>query len=131
MRYTVMVKFAYSELFLLVHPKALRPIKYGRSVVATDVMRSILSFSFLYFVFLGLSTVVMGLLGLDPLTALTSVATTMGGVGPGFGSVGPMDNYAHLPMLGKWVLAFCMLLGRLEIYTIILLFTPAFWRAAI
>jgi trk system potassium uptake protein TrkH len=67
-------------------------------------------------------------MGIDGKTAAGSVATTMAGIGPGIGTVGPVSNFAHLPGAGKLVLSFLMLAGRLEIYTVIMLFTPAFWR---
>ena len=67
-------------------------------------------------------------LGVDVLTAIAAVAASMFNVGPGLGSVGPADNYAHLPAMGKWVLSFCMLAGRLEFYTVLIIFTRAFWR---
>ena len=62
------------------------------------------------------------------MTAISSVAATLGNVGPGLGSVGPMENYLHLPFLGKWLLTLCMLIGRLEIYTVLVFFIPAFWK---
>ena len=70
----------------------------------------------------------MALLGLDILTALGSVAATIGNIGPGLGTVGPTDNYAHIPATGKWVLSFMMLAGRLEIYPVIILITRSFWK---
>jgi trk system potassium uptake protein TrkH len=70
----------------------------------------------------------MAALGLDMISAIGSVAASIGNVGPGFGIVGPVKNYLQVPVMGKWVLIFCMLLGRLEIYTVIALLTPEFWR---
>jgi trk system potassium uptake protein TrkH len=75
-----------------------------------------------------MGVIILAALGLDMVTALTAMASCLGNVGPGFGSVGPMDNYAAIPAAGKWLLSFGMLLGRLEIYTIIVLLMPAFWR---
>jgi len=74
------------------------------------------------------SSFIMAALGMDLVSAFSSVASCLGNVGPGLGSVGPLDNYAHVAPLGKWVLTFCMLLGRLEIYTLIILLVPEFWR---
>jgi len=128
MRLTMMFKQVYNELFLLVHPHAVKLPKYGKSVVPAEVMRSIWSFFFLYFFLLGVGTFCIGLLGYDVLTAVTSVAATIGNIGPGLGAIGPAENYAHFPMVGKWILTFCMLLGRLEIYTVIILIYPAFWK---
>jgi len=62
------------------------------------------------------------------LTSLGAVASCIGNIGPGFGTVGPVDNFAHIPMAGKWLLLWCMLLGRLEIYTMIILLVPEFWK---
>lgn len=67
-------------------------------------------------------------MGLDITTAFASVAATIGNVGPGFGMVGPVGNYLSIPCLGKWVLILCMILGRLEIYTVIILLVPAYWQ---
>jgi trk system potassium uptake protein TrkH len=70
----------------------------------------------------------MALLGLDIVTAFSAVAACIFNVGPGLGLVGPVENYAFIPLAGKWVLIFCMLLGRLEVYTVVVLFAPAFWQ---
>ena len=67
-------------------------------------------------------------LGVDVLTAISAVAASMFNIGPGLGGVGPAENYAHMPVLAKWVLSFCMLAGRLEFYTVLIVFTRAFWR---
>jgi trk system potassium uptake protein TrkH len=74
------------------------------------------------------SSVLIASMGVDIITSVTSVAATIGNIGPGLGMVGPVDNYAQIPYLGKWVLIWCMLLGRLEIYTVIVLLVPEFWR---
>lgn len=70
----------------------------------------------------------MALLGLDFESAFGSVAATIGNIGPGLGSVGPTDNYAHIPETGKWILSFMMLVGRLEIYPVFVMLTPTFWK---
>jgi trk system potassium uptake protein len=90
-------------------------------------MRSVLGFLALY---IGCSpaTIVLAGMGVDFITAIGAVAATIGNIGPGFGAVGPVDNYAHIPDLGKWLLIWCMLLGRLEIYTVLILLVPEFWR---
>ena len=75
-----------------------------------------------------LASVTMSLLGLDIITAFVSVAATINNIGPGLGAVGPMDNYTSIPFIGKWILIFCMLIGRLELYTIIILQVPEFWK---
>ena len=88
-------------------------------------MCSVISFFIILFLFGVLS---MSLLSLDMLAAFHAVAPTLGNVGPGLGSVGSTDNYAHLPAAGKWLLSLFMLLGRLEIFTVIVLFSPGAWR---
>ena len=75
-----------------------------------------------------LNSILLAGLGVDFTTAFTAVASSLGNIGPGFGMVGPVDNYAQIPILGKWLLIWCMLLGRLEIFTVIILVVPEFWR---
>jgi len=96
--------------------------------VPEDVVRSVLGFMGLYVGLFAFSTVLIASMGVDFVTSLASVAATIGNIGPGLGMVGPVDNFAQIPYLGKWVLIWCMLLGRLEIYTVIILFVPEFWR---
>ncbi|MFW6055226.1 MAG: potassium transporter TrkG, partial [Thermodesulfobacteriota bacterium] len=74
------------------------------------------------------SIVGLSALGMDVLTSMAAVIACISNIGPGLGQVGPADNYAHIPTLGKWLLTFCMLLGRLEIYTVVILLFPGFWR---
>lgn len=74
------------------------------------------------------SSILLAGMGVDMMTALGAVAACIGNIGPGFGTVGPTENFALLPAMGKWLLAWCMLLGRLEIYTVIILFVPEFWK---
>ena len=93
-----------------------------------DVMRSVFGFLALYMGLFALCTILMGGLGVDFTTSLGAVASCIGNIGPGFGTVGPVENYAHIPYLGKWLLIWCMLLGRLEIYTVIILLVPEFYR---
>lgn len=128
MRHVLMFKQAYNELYMLVHPHAVRVIKYGKTTVSPAVMRSIWSFLFLYLFLFALASIIMGMLGHDPLTATTTVASAIGNIGPGFGHIGPTENYAHFGVAAKWLLSMCMLIGRLEVYTVVILFAPAFWR---
>jgi len=82
----------------------------------------------LYLMMTVVATIIMAMLGLDMMTAFSSVVATIGNVGPGFGAVNPAATYSEIPYLGKWVLSFCMLAGRLEIYTVIILLIPEFWK---
>jgi len=128
LRVMLCFKYCYRELFYLIHPHAVNQIKIGGKTVPDDVMRSVLGFLALYVGLFALSSVVLAAMGVDFVTSFAAVAATLGNIGPGFGSVGPVDNFAQIPYLGKWLLIWCMLLGRLEIYTVIILVVPEFWR---
>ena len=128
LRIMLCFKFCYKELFSLVHPHAVTTIKLGGKNVSEDVMRSVLGFLALYMGLFAISALLLAAVGVDFVTALSAVAASIGNIGPGFGGVGPVENYAHIPCLGKWLLIWCMLLGRLEIYTMLILLVPEFWR---
>lgn len=128
LRIMLCFKYCYKELFALVHPRAVTTIKIGGQTVAEDVMRSVLGFLALYIGLFALSSVLLAGMGVDFITAFGAVAATIGNIGPGFGTVGPVENYAQIPAAGKWLLIWCMLLGRLEIYTVLILLVPEFWR---
>ena len=127
-RHVLLGKTAYREIRQLVHPKAVLPIRLNEAVVDRTTIDNILSFVVLYLGLLFAGTLVVSALGLDLWSAFTAALSCVGNIGPAFGAVGPTDNYAHIPMLGKWALAFLMVAGRLEIYTVLILFAPAFWR---
>lgn len=127
-RQVLLFKNSYKEIKQLVHPQALLPIRLNGTVVSNEVMRNVLSFIVLYFGLLGVGTFVMAGLGLDLQTAFSAAMSSIGNVGPAFGTLGPTENYAHLPALGKWVLSLLMMAGRLEIFTVLILLSPAFWQ---
>ncbi|KAF5045012.1 Trk system potassium uptake protein TrkH [anaerobic digester metagenome] len=128
MRVMLLFKHAYRELFRMVHPRAVLPIKFGPKLVKEEVLASIWGFFVLFIALFVVSSLALAALGVDVLTAFSAVVACIGNVGPGLGGVGPLDNYAWLPAMAKWVLSFCMILGRLEIYTVLVLFVPEFWR---
>lgn len=128
LRIMLCFKYCYRELFSMIHPRAVTHIKIGGKAVPDEVMRSVLGFLALYMLLFVLCTVLLAGIGVDFITALSAVAATIGNIGPGFGMVGPVDNFSQIPELGKWLLCWCMLLGRLEIYTFIILIVPEFWR---
>ena len=128
LRIMLCFKYCYKELFLLIHPHAVSHVKIGGKPVPDDVMRSVLGFLALYVGLFVLTTVLLAGLGVDFTTSFAAVASCIGNIGPGFGMVGPVENYAQIPFLGKWLLIWCMLLGRLEIFTVIILVVPEFWR---
>ncbi len=127
-RIILLVKHGYREIFRLVHPHAVRPIKLGGKTVPEEVLNSVWGFFILYITLFIVAVIIMSSIGLNTVTSFASVAATIGNVGPGFGLVGPVNNYLSIPGLGKWVLIFCMILGRLEIYTVIIMLVPAYWR---
>jgi trk system potassium uptake protein TrkH len=110
------------------HPKAVVVIRAGQTVVDDDVVETVLTFILLYLLVLFASSLVITLFGVDIMTAFSGSAAAMGGVGPGFGSVGSMGNYGHLPDVVKWILTLDMLVGRLEIFGLILFFTIGQWK---
>jgi trk system potassium uptake protein TrkH len=109
-------------------PNAIINLKLNNKILVEDNNRTILSFIFLYFIIFVFSSVLLTIFGIDGKTATSSVATCMAGIGPGIGTVGPVSNFAHLPESAKIVLSFLMLLGRLEIYTLLIMFSPNFWK---
>ena len=121
-------KYCYRELFMLIHPRSVSKIRANSMVIQDNVMRSIMGFLALYIALFLIASLLLAGLGLDMVSAFAASAACVGNIGPGFGSVGPVDNFAHIPAAGKWILAWCMLLGRLEIYTVIILFVPEFWK---
>ena len=127
-RVILFVKHGYQEIFTLIHPHAVRSIKLGGKPVPEAVLNSIWGFFILYIGLFIVTVIIMSVIGLDIPTSFASVAATIGNVGPGFGLVGPTNNYLAIPNLGKWILIFCMILGRLEIYTVIIMLAPAYWR---
>ena len=128
MRILCCLKYCYKELFNLLHPHAVTTVKIGGKTVSDDVIRGILGFLALYLMIFAACAVLLAGLGVDLVTAFSAVASAIGNIGPGLHLVGPMENYAQIPMLGKWLLIWCMLLGRLEIYTVIIFLVPEFWR---
>ena len=127
-RHVLLFKNSFKEVKQLVHPQAIMPVRLGNRVVSREVMGNVLSFMVLYFGLILFGTLVLGLLGLDLLSAFGATISCIGNIGPAFGTFGPAENYAHVPVLGKWVLSFLMIAGRLEIFTVLILFVPAFWR---
>ena len=127
-RFLVLMKYTYRRILLAFNPKTVIPIKVGESALSEKIVSAIIGTAILYFVTLISGFLIMSALGLDHVTALSSVFATLGNVGPGLGLVGPAANYALIPTAGKVFLTGCMLAGRLELLTIFVLFSPAFWK---
>lgn len=126
-RSIVLLKSTYKEIVQLIHPKGVFPVKLKGNTVSREIQNSIWSLFILYIVIVAIAATILAGTGEDIITAFSAAMSCMGGVGPGFGAVGPTDNYFHLSITAKWVLMSCMLLGRLEIFSVLVLFTPTFW----
>jgi trk system potassium uptake protein TrkH len=127
-RILVLFKEIGSELRKLFHPHGIFPIRLGGHPVPEKTVSNIVVFIALYILIFFFGVLTMAWLGLDLHTSIGSVAATLGNIGPGIGTVGPVENYSHIPLLGKWVLSFLMMTGRLEIFTILVIFTRSFWH---
>ena len=127
-RFLLLIKQSVAEIKRLMFPHAVLPIRVNDRVVPPEVMTNVLGFFFFFIGIFAIVTCIMSTLGLDLVSAAGATIATMGNIGPGLGSVGPADNYAHIHTAGKYVLSFCMLLGRLELYTVLILFSPNFWK---
>ncbi len=127
-RIVVLFKQAINELYQRVHPHAVRPVKLGGKALSADTLQGIQGLFFLYLLIFAVSSLALCLLGADLVTSISAVATTLGNTGPGLGEVGPLDNFAHLHVISKWILTGCMLIGRLEVYTLLVLLLREFWR---
>ncbi len=128
MRLVMLFRLAYQEIFRLLHPHSVRHLKIAGKSVPVEVISGVVGFFLLYLIITTAGTLVLAVQDMDLLSAFTATLTCISNVGPGLGSVGPVDNFSHVPTLSKWVLTLCMLLGRLEIYAILVLFVPEFWK---
>lgn len=128
LRLMVLARHVRTELSSILHPKAVVQVRVGGKVAGKDIIASVTSFFILYIAIFTGGTLFMAALDLDIVTAASSVAATLGNIGPGLGGVGPMHNYAEIPQIGKWMLSLFMLMGRLELYTVVLLFVPETWK---
>jgi trk system potassium uptake protein TrkH len=128
-RFQVLWSSTASQLRRLVQPHGVFVPYYNNRPVSDDVMTSVLSFFFVYVLTFVALTIGLGLVGLDFLTAISGAGTAISNVGPGLGNViGPAGNFGSLPDAAKWLLSIGMLLGRLEMFTVLVLLTPAFWK---
>ena len=127
-RHLVLLKNSFLEMKRQLHPSAVIPVRLNGKSISGDITFHVLAFMMLYLTLFAAGSVVLAWTGLDFETALGASAAAIGNIGPGLGAVGPLSNYAFVPDSGKWVLTFLMLVGRLEIFTVLILLTPAFWN---
>jgi len=128
-RFQILFRGVRLQIKKLTQPHAVFLMKFNKKTVTENTYTSIISFFFIYILLFILSSVILSFLGLDFLTALSASASAISNVGPGVGEIiGPNGNYSGINEIGKWVLAFTMLIGRLEIFTILVLFSKNFWK---
>ena len=126
-RHIILLKNSILELRRQIHPNAVLPVRLNKMAISSDITFNIMAFMIIYFMVFALGSTLISALGYDFNTSIGAVATCLGNIGPGIGKVGPMDNFAFISSPGKWILAILMLLGRLELFTVLILFTPYFW----
>ncbi len=127
-RHRILMKNSALELKRLLHPRAVLLVRFNGHIVSYEIMSNIIAFAFWYVAIFLFGTLVMSLLGLDFASSIGAVATSLGNVGPGIGTVGPSFNFSHVSIAGKWVLSALMLVGRLELFTILIIFSRSFWK---
>lgn len=127
-RYQLLLKNSLLEFKRLIHPNAIIPVRHNGKAVQPDIIAKVGGFVLLYLFIFGLSSVVLNITGMDSTSAMGSVAACLANIGPGLNSTGPVTNYSSVPDLGKWVLSFVMILGRLEIFSVLILFSPSYWK---
>ena len=127
-RTLILVRQSSRELSRMIHPTLAAPVTVGGAQIPNGVVFAILGFIFLYFMSIVVLTFLLIMGGLDFISAFTAVIACINNAGPGLGQVGPATNYQSLTDYEIWVLSFTMLLGRLEVFSLLILFAPAFWR---
>ncbi len=128
MRIVVLLKNSYYELRRIIHPNAIIPVRFNNHSVDSKIVTNVLAFFMFYMIVFFLSTIIFTLFEPDLSTAMGAVATCLGNIGPGLGSVGPSETFLYVHPVGKWFLSFLMLLGRLELFTVLVIFSPSFWK---
>ena len=127
-RVLLVFKYCYYEFKRMVHPNAIIAVRYNGRAIKEEVITRLLAFLLLYVILALIGSVVLCTAGLGFEESISSMVSCLGNVGPGLGKLGPIDNYSALPTFSKWFMSFVMLVGRLEFFTVLLIFTPAFWK---
>lgn len=126
-RHVILLKNSVLELRRQIHPSAVLPVRLNNKAVSSEITYNVMAFMITYLMVFALGAIIISSMGFDFSTSVGAVATCLGNIGPGIGKVGPMDNFAFISVAGKWVLSLLMLLGRLELFTVLILFSPYFW----
>ncbi len=128
MRILILIKNSLLEFRRLIHPHAIIPVRMNSRPVSQNIVFVVISFFLFYIVTFAFGVIFLIAIGMDFVSAIGASASSIGNIGPAIGSVGPVENYAHIPDSGKWMLGFLMLLGRLELFTVLIIFSPSFWQ---
>ncbi|MGA8852575.1 MAG: potassium transporter TrkG [Christiangramia sp.] len=128
MRHIIMIKNGIIEFRRTLHPNAILPVRFNGKSISKEIVFNILGFFILYMLSFIIGAVVLAALGLDFETAIGGAASSLGNIGPAFGRLSPVNNFDMLPDFGKWWTSFLMLIGRLELFTVLIILTPFFWR---
>lgn len=128
MRHLIIIKNGLLEFKRTLHTNAIIPVRYNNKTVQENIVYNIIAFFVLYMLLFIIGSLVLGGLGLDFESAIGGAASSLGNVGPALGSLNPLTNFNSLPALGKWWCGFLMLLGRLELFTVLILLSPYFWK---
>ncbi len=127
-RHLLLIKNSFLEMKRSIHPQAIIPVKYNGKSVTQQIIFNIMAFFLIYILIFSFGTLMLSLLGYNFETSIGATIASLGNIGPGIGDVGPVDNYAFFTPIAKWFLSFLMLLGRLELFTVLIVISPAFWR---
>ena len=127
-RWMILIRNLGREIKQIIHPKAILPVRIGDQVIDPYIQRTVLSFFILYMLVFGLGALIISFFGYDLMSSIGASISALGNIGPGWGEFGPTDSFAPLPYAAKWVLIVLMMVGRLELFTIIILFSPSFWK---
>jgi trk system potassium uptake protein len=129
MRHNILFRNSMLEFKRMVHPQAVVPLRINGKVIPKEIVFTVLAFVILYLMIFTVSTLIMTGMGLPWDSSMGACATTMAGVGPGIGEIGgAVGNFSQVPTAGKWLMSFLMLIGRLELFSVLILFSPEFWR---
>ncbi len=127
-RILLFFKNSIVELKRLIHPSAVLPVKFNKNAVTPEILNNVFAFISFYLLITVIGVIIISALGYDLSSSFGAVATSLGNIGPGIGVFGPAENYNHVPIFGKWFLSCLMIIGRLELFTVLILLSPGFWR---
>ena len=127
-RHLVTIRNGFLEFKRALHPNALLPVRFNKKIISETIVFNVLAFFILYMLSFIIGALVLSAIGLDFVSALGVSASSLGNIGPALGNFSPVDTFESMPALGKWWCSFLMLIGRLELFTVLILFTPFFWR---